>query len=493
MKIKELFVKDYKILKDFSINFDSQLTVMIGENGSGKSTVIEILAKIFYDLYSHFVLGDRAKPDVDFKIRYEIKISGRGFSQGFDSSFGPNKTLKHEIYITSNKMTKEYYEVNLKREGESLKKYSKSQINKDFMNGYKDILPQNVVMYYSGISTMLRDRFIKFQEEFILSSLDGEVKIEQPFFYFLPGNFSAILIGLLSYQYGDIPDTLKKQFGISEFKEIKIAIKKPHWAKTKSKAEDFWGAKGDLRIFLQKLSETCKNEVVKENSVDFIFTTKDELEKIWSSYGEEKKLFEYLTTLQANDLIEDIDIILIQNSIEISFNRLSEGEKQILLIFGLRELLITGNTFFLLDEPDTYLHPEWQRDFIKSIIDTEDTKINYFITSHSPNIISGLKKNQLKIIEYLDNKTSILEFSFNPFGKPVDMILTDYFGLKGLRYKDIDKKIRKLQKMLFEKKYDAEKFESLFTELEEKIGKDDIDLLTIKLEKIKKEKANAKD
>ncbi len=73
------------------------------------------------------------------------------------------------------------------------------------------------------------------------------------------------------------------------------------------------------------------------------------------------------------------------------------------------------------------------------------------------------------------------------------MILTDYFGLKGLRYKDIDEKIRKLQVMLIEKKYDAEKFESLFNELEKKIGKDDIDLLSIKLEKIKREKANAKD
>jgi len=477
MKIKELYVKDYKLLKDFSIDFGSQLTVMIGENGSGKSTIIEIIAKIFYDLYSHFVLAKIRKPNVDFKIRYEINY----------------EAVKYEVYITSNKKTQEYYEVDIKKDGKKSEKYSKAQINKDFVNGYKDILPKNVVMYYSGISTMLRDRFIKFQEEFILSSLDGEVKIEQPFFYFLPDNFSAILIGLLSYQYGDIPDTLKNQFGITKFKEIKIELKKPHWAKPKSKAEDFWGAKGDLRIFLQKLSETCKNEVVQENSVDFIFTTKDELEKIWSAYGEEKKLFEYLTTLQANDLIENVDIILIQNSIEISFNRLSEGEKQILTIFGLRELLITGNTFYLLDEPDTYLHPEWQRDFIKSIIDTEDTKTNYFITSHSPNIISGLKKYQLKIIENLDNKTNIQEFSFNPFGKPVDMILTDFFRLKGLRYKDVEIKIGKLQDMLSKNEYDAEIFASLFNELEEKIGKDDKDLLSIKLEKIKKEKANAKD
>lgn len=477
MKIKELYVEDYKILKDFNIDFDSQLTVMIGNNGSGKSTLIEIIAKMFYDLYSHFVLGKGTKQEINFKIRYEIEC----------------ESLKYEVYITSGKKTNEYYEIHINRDNAPPQKCSKAHINKYFVNGYKDILPQSLVMYYSGISKMLRDRFIRFQEEFILSSLDGEIKVEQPFFYFLTDNFSAILIGLLSYQYGDIPDTLQNQFAISEFREINISIKKPRWAKPKSKADDFWGAKGDLRIFLQKLSEACKNEVVKENSINFIFTTKEELEKIWSFYGEEKKLFEYLTTLQANDLIEHIDIILIKNSIAISFERLSEGEKQILTIFGLRELLITGNTLFLLDEPDTYLHPEWQRDFVKSIIDIEDTKSNFLITSHSPNIISGLKKQQLKIFECVDNKTNIRKFSLKPFGKPVDMILTDYFGLKGLRYKDIDEKIIKLQKMVMENKYDTEKFESLLTELEEEIGKDDIDLLSIKLERIKRKKANAKD
>ncbi|MGR3319359.1 MAG: AAA family ATPase [Candidatus Anammoxibacter sp.] len=477
MKIKELYVEDYKILQNFSMDFDSQLTVLIGENGSGKSTIVEITAKIFYDLYSHLVLGKTKKPDVVFEVRYEIEY----------------ETEKYEVYITSNKDAKEYYEVNITKDNGKSKKYSKAEINKDFVNGYKDILPRNVVMYYSGISTMLKNKFTKFQNEFISSSLDGDIKIEQPFFYFLPDNFSTILIGLLSYQYGDVPETLKNQFGISEFKEIKITVKKPRWAKPKSKVDDFWGAKGDLSIFLQKLSETCNNEVITENSASFVFKTKEELEKIWSSYGEEKKLFEYLTTLQANDLIEKIDIVLIQNSKEISFKRLSEGEKQILTVFGLRELLITGNTLFLLDEPDTYLHPEWQRDFIKSIIDIEDAKTNYLITTHSPNLISGLNKKQLKIIENVDNKTNIREFSFNPFGKPVDMILTDHFGLKGLRFKDIDAKIRELQQMLIEENYDTGEFESLFTELQNEIGNDDIDLLSIKLEKIKREKVNAKD
>lgn len=194
MKIKELWIEDYKLLKDFNITFDEQLIVLIGQNGSGKSTLLEFVANIFYDLYEHFVLGKGSKPKFDFKLRYEIEYSGNIY----------------EIYITANKKTKEYYEVNIKRNDEKSKKYSKSQINQEFDSGYKDMLPQNVIMYYSGISEILENKFKTFQEEyFIKPSVRNSQKIEQPFFYFLPENFSTILTTLLAYQYR-VPQILKE-------------------------------------------------------------------------------------------------------------------------------------------------------------------------------------------------------------------------------------------------------------------------------------------
>jgi len=479
MKIKELWIEDYKLLKDFNITFDEQLIVLIGQNGSGKSTLLEFVANIFYDLYEHFVLGKGSKPKFDFKLRYEIEYSGNIY----------------EIYITANKKTKEYYEVNIKRNDEKSKKYSKSQINQEFDSGYKDMLPQNVIMYYSGISEILENKFKTFQEEyFIKPSVRNSQKIEQPFFYFLPENFSTILTTLLAYQYR-VPQILKEQFAIDGFDKIIITLKKPYWAK--NTIENVWGASGDLSSFIARIINAIgasSNYEITDNNIIFTIPSQKELINIWEFYGEEKSIFEYLTTLQANDLIENIEIIINKDDEIISHNNLSEGEKQLLIILGLKELLSSENTLFLLDEPDTYLHPKWQRDFVQKVLvqdDTFDSKTSFIVTSHSANIISGLRKKQLKVIGKENNRAIVKDISLNPYGKPVDMLLIDFFNLTGLRFREVDEEIERLRKYLYEDDYNENIFLGDIEKLSEDIGKDDMDIARLKMAKIKRDK-NAK-
>jgi len=452
MKIKELWIEDFKLLQDFTITLDEQLIVIIGQNGSGKSTLLEFVSKVFYDLYEHFVLENGLKPKYDFKLRYVIEYSYNNY----------------EVYITANKKTKEYYEVNIKRNDEKFKKYSKADIKKEFDSGYKDMLPQNVVMYYSGISTLLENKFKKFQYDyFIQKSLDGSVNIEQPFFYFLPKNFSTILIGLLSYQYGDIPTILKEQFNIEGFENITITIQKPSWAKPKTKGEDFWGAKGDLATFLMRMLAVLNSDEreINDDFIKFTFHTKEQLEGIWEFYGVEKSFFEYLVTLQANDLIQDIDIQIIKDEKNISHKNLSEGEKQLLIVLGLKELLATENTLFLLDEPDTYLHPKWQRDFIKELT-ADESKSQFIMTTHSPLILGHLRKNYLKIMK----NGKIDEDIHYSYGRDINSILLDLMDVVK-RPREIEEKITNLFSYLEHE--EIEKSKELLEELKEYFGEQD--------------------
>ena len=53
MKITKLWISDYKNIKDLELVFDEGgfITLFLGQNGLGKSNIIEALTLIFRDLF----------------------------------------------------------------------------------------------------------------------------------------------------------------------------------------------------------------------------------------------------------------------------------------------------------------------------------------------------------------------------------------------------------------------------------------------------------
>lgn len=60
--LKRLYVHNYKCLVNFEINFDQDISLFLGANGSGKSTVFEVLRKV-----TDFILGERRVWDVFYQ------------------------------------------------------------------------------------------------------------------------------------------------------------------------------------------------------------------------------------------------------------------------------------------------------------------------------------------------------------------------------------------------------------------------------------------
>lgn len=490
MKLLKLNIRNFKLFENLSVDFldSGHIAVFIGKNGSGKTTLIESLTHIFATLLGtkDFKSLEKETFSFQFSITYLLrreKITETSmFGESFVNYIGVEVSFEDNLHI-------KLFEGNDIIEG--LPKIEKHLRGKGEKLAY--ILPDNFVVYYSGISNSIYEIYNRFQRELITGTLTGEVKFDQPFYYFLPQNLPAILIGLLSYEYGDIPKSLQYQFGISGFSTIHLNFKKPSWAKPKSTSEDFWGAMGELKQFMNILQGATKAKF-KSDSITFSISNKSQLENIWSFYGTEKRLFEYLVSLQSNDFLESIDLNLIKNGREVSFNNLSEGEKQLLIITGLKELLAAKNSLFLLDEPDTYLHPEWKREFVYSLFkEGEDLFRNFsIITTHSPNILSALKKGQLNILVNEDGRSRIKEISFNPYGKPIDDLLTDFFGLEGLRYKKVQQQLNDIWDFIRVNNYESDEFKRQFAELERDLGKSDKALTDIRLEITKRNKFNEK-
>jgi predicted ATP-binding protein involved in virulence len=101
-------------------------------------------------------------------------------------------------------------------------------------------------------------------------------------------------------------------------------------------------------------------------------------------------------------------IIFIDNlGNEVNMSSFSTGEKQIVFRVGnlLKNLNNLENGIILIDEPETSLHPKWQRKYIRFLLDTfEGLGIQFIIATHSPYILQGIKEGESVAIKIDRNK-----------------------------------------------------------------------------------------
>lgn len=69
MHIQSLYIKDFKNIKEqtFDLSSHNGLTLLIGNNGCGKSNILECISSIFCNLYQ-----GRESFETDFTINYEM-------------------------------------------------------------------------------------------------------------------------------------------------------------------------------------------------------------------------------------------------------------------------------------------------------------------------------------------------------------------------------------------------------------------------------------
>lgn len=489
MQLKRLYIKDYKILKDFTLEFpgDSEkyISVLIGANGSGKSTVLEAIAQIFSDVF----LFRQAK--FDFEIEYSIQ------SDNILSKFSiSNPKLKHipakingysdflpKVEIDYNSIPPEIW-----RHGDTQIKLSFAQ--RDFRN----LMPDNIVIYYSGLSEIMQELCKPHEDRLSEAYRKGDANIDRNFFYYTPEHFGVILLSLLSFEYGDVPEFLKSKAKIEGVQSVQIHLKKPGW--TRDSIENFWGAEGEVRRFLDFLkeqSQTDKNIGIKTGKGEEVVISlkgKESLYKIRDFLIEEKKLFEILNIMLTDGLLENFSFSLVKmtDGKRQVFSILSEGEQQAIIIKGLTEFLAGRNTLFLFDEPDTYLHPEWQRQFIPEIQTTVETTPDsencYLIATHSPNIVSGIEKDNLFVLEH----GHVKEIPFNSYGKNVESLLIDFFNVEGVRNKYVESLLAEVQEMVKDKQFDSSGFRTKFQELKDILRPTAPEIININLEIAKSRK-----
>jgi energy-coupling factor transporter ATP-binding protein EcfA2 len=169
MKLKQLKIKSrFKNLNNIDIDFNGKegITVLIGNNGSGKSNVLEAVSNIFACLYN-----GRLSPKFDYEINYklgenDIYISYEDGASVFKvndvvetnkAEYLPNQVIS-SYSGEENRLWKEYYEPFYLEYIRSLRNVTLPNTKLVYINkDYWDIALLTLHYYDFGVFTNIRD------------------------------------------------------------------------------------------------------------------------------------------------------------------------------------------------------------------------------------------------------------------------------------------------------------------------------------------------
>lgn len=158
----------------------------------------------------------------------------------------------------------------------------------------------------------------------------------------------------------------------------------------------------------------------------------EKLMELAKHYHNNTEFFKFLESTYLSDLIKEIRIkVKKTDGTVITFNELSEGEQQLLMVLGLLKFTKSKESLFFLDEPDTHLNPMWKFDYLSLIrrVVGENDNSQIFISTHDPIVIGGLKKEAVTIFEHDKNITTVRRPDVDPKGMGVAGLLTQMFDL----------------------------------------------------------------
>lgn len=430
MRLDRVFIDGYKNLKNLTVDFDEGCltNVIIGQNGAGKSNLIEAIVMVFrhVDLRRH-------EPKFHFHIEYRIETTKIALSNMNDQ---PPITVDGKVVSRS-----------------------------EFVKRKADWFPDLVFGYYSGGSRRLESLFDSHQRAYydVIKRNDNNAECvdalaNRRLFYCRPIHGILALASFFAFADADVEKELKERLGIIGFDSMLAQFREPWYAKGGRKmkvenARNFWGAAGPAGGTARELQSVAFHPMaVTGNSIDdyrdkqqsesqyaAFLKDYDSLKKFSSAFSSDQDMFYALEAMDISDLIREIYLWVTRTNDstgDVSFADLSDGERQLLMVLGLIRVSRGKRALFLLDEPDTHLNPHWQYGYLDLIKQwtgnaADSNNCHIIMTSHNPLTVSALTRNEVRVLSVdQDGSLSANPPYTDPKGLGFTSTLTEIFGLQ---------------------------------------------------------------
>lgn len=412
MDLKYVRIRGYKNLIDTTIEFQASETplTIIGNNGTGKSNLIEALLHIFVGLYYDQPL------EFNFELRYTAH----------------NKSIEVTKSVEADGFT-------VKVDGSP---WSNAQFNRRLRNPDKmPPFPSQIFTYYSGTCDRVETIVKKYKRSYLYKLKHQSDDLERQFVFSDISQAEWILLGLFAHRHRALLDEL----GIGELGELKLTLQAPDAYDPDEDDPSFWGLEGGFRGFLADIASLAEDRYespaggspMSSREKRVYILKPDKLVKVGANLEKRgANLYSLLQALAAKDILvgNDFEIAHRGTRMQYGTESLSEGEKQLLCVIGGLTLAQNTECLVLLDEPDTHLNPAWSWRFdnlLKQALSSKQRATSTtLIATHDPILISGLTKEQVLIARIEGGHLLYERPHRDPRGQGVaNILVSEYFGL----------------------------------------------------------------
>ena len=462
MQVKRLCIDDHLCLVDFEINFNvingGSSTVLIGENGTGKSTMLEVILEILMSFDS---------PSIEKLINY-------------------NYTLEYEYGQEIHLIVKDGHRYFIKK-SDVVCEGNYTKIRKFISE--KRIFPERIIAFYSGANNKMTPQISKINKQYtglckktlqrFLEAINDDSEQFLPNFPKRKYNYcdekltsiylASILCGQDSYEKIYLMNACG--FKNVEYIDVIINMDKVEMIFGRSRFED------EYPISLYYLTDFIDDKFTNILRKGFLYSS------IGKAYFTIKDLQKYnIDSISILEFFEKLhslfdaqyEVSVMQGESIVKCSKMSEGQRQLIKILGMLGICKTEDCIVLMDEPDAHMNPSWKYE-IKETIDCaleKSSNTQAIIATHDPLVINGVSKEFIRIFEHnqsvINNNgyyiTKVIVPKEDTEGLGIDGLLqSEYYGLPSV----LDSETR----FKMERKYDllVKKKEGTITEEESKL------------------------
>lgn len=211
-------------------------------------------------------------------------------------------------------------------------------------------------------------------------------------------------------------------------------------ARAASQDEDIEKDLSELWPFIRELqSILIEGKKIGAKLRDYLFPVHFPEPTIATSYGEIARLLRLGRKLR---LFGQVALHFTKNLEIIAFDDLSSGEQHVLSTTSQLLANLGKRTVVLIDEPEISLHPDWQRQYIPSLLKTlsEYPQTHAIIATHSHFLVSDVEEATGSLTVANSNTGHFEAYDGEVFGRSADNILYRVFGLgsAGNRFVEYD-------------------------------------------------------